>query len=199
METSYESDQLLLSVRDDWSGRGSHVTFMPKEIIPLEIGRTLGYGANGEVVESTCKGVKLALKKIYHRHGIQNGQMKEIDVLKNMKHRHVVRLVGTFTQKPYLSFLIWPVARCDLSMILEVLDMRSSINSEPGQAHRLSEKLAEHHFSSLKKLRDLVGQENERIWSIFGCLTAAIAYLHQNNIRHKDIKPPNILLSPGGL
>jgi serine/threonine protein kinase len=32
-----------------------------------------------------------------------------------------------------------------------------------------------------------------------GCLCSAIAYLHQNRIRHKDIKPSNILLSANGL
>jgi serine/threonine protein kinase len=198
METLYDTDQLLLSVRDNWSGRGSHATFMPKEIIPLEIGRTLGYGANGEVVEATCNGVKLALKKIYCRHRNQTVQMKEIEVLKNTKHHHVVKLVGTYTQTPYLGLLIWPVARCDLSMILEVLDMRNPNNPESVQVHGFLEKLAEHHLS-VNEYQDIVGQKEERIWSIFGCLTAAIVYLHQNNIRHKDIKPPNILLSRDGL
>jgi serine/threonine protein kinase len=32
-----------------------------------------------------------------------------------------------------------------------------------------------------------------RTW--FGCLTSALKYLHDNNVRHKDIKPPNILVS----
>jgi serine/threonine protein kinase len=37
----------------------------------------------------------------------------------------------------------------------------------------------------------------EKRWSIrpyFGCLASALAFLHDNNIRHKDIKPQNILI-----
>jgi serine/threonine protein kinase len=33
----------------------------------------------------------------------------------------------------------------------------------------------------------------------FGCLTAALAYLHNQNIRHKDIKPQNILICKGNV
>ena len=97
IEDAYEADELLLSVREDWSGRGSHAEFKRGETIPLEKGRVLGYGMNGEVVEATCKGVIFALKKIYNRNKVQIGQMKEIDVLKKLKHRHIVRLVGTYT------------------------------------------------------------------------------------------------------
>ncbi|KAH7080769.1 kinase-like domain-containing protein, partial [Paraphoma chrysanthemicola] len=37
----------------------------------------------------------------------------------------------------------------------------------------------------------------DRRWSLrpyFGCLASALAFLHENNIRHKDIKPQNILI-----
>ena len=198
IEDAYETDELLRSVREDWSGRGSHAEFKLGETIPLEKGRVLGYGMNGEVVEATCKGIKFALKKIYHRHKVQIGQIKEIDVLKKLKHRHIVRLVGTYTQQPYLGLLIWPVARCDLAVILEFMEMGGLYDQISAQEPRFLEKLTYHNLN-IEELRGIVGDQDERIWSTFGCLTRAIAYLHENKIRHKDIKPSNILLSRDGI
>ncbi len=34
----------------------------------------------------------------------------------------------------------------------------------------------------------------EKLQTFFGCLCAALVYLHENHIRHKDIKPGNILI-----
>jgi serine/threonine protein kinase len=198
IEDAYEADELLLSVREDWSGKGSHAEFKYGETIPLEKGRVLGHGMNGEVVEATCKGVKFALKKIYHRNKVQIGQMKEIDVLKKLKHRHIVKLVGTYTQPPYLGLLIWPVARCDLALVLELIEMGGLYDHASTQEPRVLEKPAGHCLS-VEELRDILGNQYERIWSSFGCLTRAITYLHENKIRHKDIKPSNILLSRNGI
>ncbi|KAM0558101.1 hypothetical protein ACHAPJ_005268 [Fusarium lateritium] len=38
---------------------------------------------------------------------------------------------------------------------------------------------------------------NNNIWSFFGCLATALAYVHGQNIRHKDIKPNNVLVKNG--
>ncbi|KAF2185816.1 kinase-like protein [Zopfia rhizophila CBS 207.26] len=198
MEDAYNANELLLSVQEDWSGRGSHAEFKRGETIPLEKGRVLGYGVNGEVVEATCRGVKVAWKKILHRPRIPIGQMKEIDVLKKLKHRHIVKLVGTYTQQPYLGLLLWPVARCDLALVLELMELDGLYNQSSAQEPGFLEKLTEHDLN-IEELRDIVGAQDKRIWSSFGCLTRAIAYLHENNIRHKDIKPSNILLSRDGI
>ncbi|KAH7413920.1 hypothetical protein DE146DRAFT_638885, partial [Phaeosphaeria sp. MPI-PUGE-AT-0046c] len=37
--------------------------------------------------------------------------------------------------------------------------------------------------------------ELSRLRSWVGCLCSALAYLHDNKCRHKDIKPHNILIS----
>lgn len=44
---------------------------------------------------------------------------------------------------------------------------------------------------NLKKYLDLPLTDNRRslLMTSFGCLVAAVSYLHENRIRHKDIKP----------
>lgn len=36
----------------------------------------------------------------------------------------------------------------------------------------------------------------EHLLHVFGCLASALAYLHHQNVSHKDIKPSNVLLTP---
>lgn len=182
-----QSDQSFSSLRNDWSGRGSHVELSPGEALPLEKERVLGYGVSGAVLEVTCKGIKLALKSVHHSRKISIDQMKEIGILRRLKHRHVVTLIGTYTQRPYLGLLLWPVAQFDLAMVLQFI-VRRNFGLEPQGAD-------EEDDTKLEAYEEVVGVQDRGIWSIYGCLTSAVLYLHENKIRHKDLKPSNILLS----
>jgi serine/threonine protein kinase len=42
--------------------------------------------------------------------------------------------------------------------------------------------------------RPIHRKEREMLYRGFGCLCGAIRYLHQNNIRHEDLKPQNVLI-----
>ncbi|KAF2827007.1 kinase-like protein [Ophiobolus disseminans] len=46
---------------------------------------------------------------------------------------------------------------------------------------------------------DLVSKAKDRLMESFGCIAEAVNYLHSQNIRHKDLKPSQVLLSPKGL
>jgi hypothetical protein len=181
----------VLSIQKDWSGRGSHVDFDPSETIPLDKGRVLGHGINGEVLEVTCKGVKVALKRVHQSRKIPVEQMREISILRKLRHRHVITLVGTYIQRRYLGLLLWPVAQCDLAVMLHFVEKE---NFGP----ELSETFDGYDID-VGEFAEVAGTQYRRIWSMFGCLTSAMLYLHENNVRHKDIKPSNILLSREGI
>ncbi|KAH7078440.1 kinase-like domain-containing protein, partial [Paraphoma chrysanthemicola] len=127
---------------EDWSqtGRGSHVDFAYKEVVPLEQGKSnitassfryqsrfLGQGAIGNVYETKVQGWKIAHKTIMVSRKISDKDKKEIEILKRLSSQnHMIQLV---------------------------------------------------------------------VYNMMGCLISAITYLHDQRIRHKDLKPSNILLS----
>src|SRR2546421_508771 len=78
---------LQKSVWEDWSGRGSHVDFRRDESIPLIPGRCLGWGMNGYVYETVCRGVSLAWKRRLCRSQIGPRERREIEILKKLPHK----------------------------------------------------------------------------------------------------------------
>jgi serine/threonine protein kinase len=129
----------------------------------------------------------MARKQIYCNRRMKIAEVKrELDILKKLSHKHVVTLLGSYTQNNILGLLLHPVAVCDLRVLLDELDE--------------NQKLAWAECSEdFKKLMDRLGFQDvfkmrEGLARVYGCLANAIQYLHNNDIRHKDIKPQNILL-----
>jgi serine/threonine protein kinase len=194
----------------DWSGRGTtHVDFGRDETLPLQQGKFLGYGIQGGVYETICNGVALAWKKKFCRAEIGPQERKEIEILKGLSHRHIIRLVGTYTQGPFLGLLLWPVATCDLATFLDDVDrLRLRMEIYPSCPAPLDPPQPM-DGTSIQRLNALGFDTSYRVGVLYdttkrlrqslGCLASAIAYLHQQRIKHKDLKPSNILLSSDGL
>ncbi|OCL00876.1 kinase-like protein [Cenococcum geophilum 1.58] len=184
------------SVFEDWSGRGSHVDFTADETVPLVQGRFLGHGVNGGVWETHCKGVALAWKRKYCRRKIGDAERKEITILKKLSHNHIVKLVGTYTYRQFLGLLLWPVAVCDMATFFEdfetVLGENCTIDDE--QSARLTAL-----GLPCESQDSLHSHGCEFLYPKIGCLASAIAYLHEQKVRHKDLKPSNVLLSRNNL
>ena len=181
---------------EHWSGRGQHAEFSRKEALPLEEGQPLGRGAFADVHEVKCKGITLARKQIYCTRRMKIEDVKrELDILKRVDHRHVVTLVGSYTQNRIFGLLLHPAAVCDLGVFLDELDDEGRKFRHGGQ------DIGEEFVQLLERLRipthDLT-QAYARLRRAYGCLTSAVQYLYDNNIRHKDIKPRNILLDYAG-
>jgi serine/threonine protein kinase len=173
-----------------WSGRGQHVEFGRKDEIPLKAGAWLGRGASADVDQVTCRGVTIARKQIYCSRRIKIEDVKrELDILKRLNHKHIVTLIGSYTQKNILGLMLFPAAVCDLGIFLDELDEhQKSGNGEIG------ENLAQ--LLECLRIYPRLGWALDRLRRIYGCLAKAVEYLHENGIRHKDIKPSNVLLNP---
>lgn len=87
---------------------------------------------------------------------------KELETLKLLSHKHLVRLMGSYTDPKYVGLIMHPVADMNLATY-----MNQDMNIRDRQ-------------NCLRRF--------------YGCLANAVLYLHESKIRHKDIKPSNVLV-----
>ena len=98
----------------------------------------------------------------------------EIEIMKRLRHIHIIHFRGSYEWRRLSNYSIFnllmsPVAETDLENHLMIVD--SMGNDDPER--RLTSRTM-------------------RQWP--ACLFRALAYVHFMNIRHKDIKPANILI-----
>jgi hypothetical protein len=154
--------------------KGQHCYFKQGEFVPFEAKSVLGQGGFGQVdrVISTISFREYARKRVL-RSSAFRGRRKEdvkqfiteIEILKRLKHNHVVEYVGSYTDPKFLAVVMSPIAQMDLHGYL----VRAN-------------------SSNYNELR-----------TFFGCLATALDFLHMQNVRHKDIKPQNILVDRGNV
>jgi serine/threonine protein kinase len=154
--------------------KGQHCHFRHDESLPFKEKGILGTGGFGQVdrILSLISFREYARKRV-PRSTIFGGRrmedvkqfITEIEVLKRLKHRHVVEFVGSYTDPKYIGLIMSPIAEMDLSTYLACANAASH-----------------------KELR-----------TFFGCLARALEFLHGERIRHKDIKPSNILVHNGNV
>ena len=97
---------------------------------------------------------------------------EEVNILRLLRDYHVVQIYGSFTHRDSFNILMTPVATCDLRTYLY----------EPNSY-------------KAKALDKMLPSRTVWLQTIMGCLAHGLRYLHQEpRVRHKDVKPANILL-----
>lgn len=139
--------------------------------VPYEVLRFLGHGSFGcvEEVRHTSEGTVFARKSAkivaYKEAYINDIVRREVAAVRRLRHNHVISIHSVYREPRSIAFIFSPVADGDLNWFLE---------------RCADERFPDKLLSSLK------------LW--FACLSDALAYIHSQKIRHKDIKPGNILV-----
>jgi len=148
---------------------GAHQNFGPNEALPFLAKEGLGIGAFGVVDRVVFGGGIEYVRKRMRRDnrpgrtkGCFDDFVKELQVLKRVRHHHAVEIIGSYTDPNFLALIMSPVADCNLAEFLQ--QSQTEISRRPA------------------------------LRSFFGCLLSGLAYIHSIQIRHRDIKPVNILV-----
>ncbi|KAH0541703.1 hypothetical protein FGG08_003866 [Glutinoglossum americanum] len=119
-------------------------------------------GSDRELAKKLIPRVKVVLEN--RAKDAANIFQRELATLRRLsvkEHRHLVRVVGSYTDQSDFVLLFSPVADMNLGTYLD-------------------DRTPQRDFKHLER------------W--FGCLATALQYLHNMKIRHKDIKPQNVLV-----
>ena len=149
--------------------------------------RILGHGGSASVEEV----LDLNTGSVFARKVIRNVYSRNIDEAKRKllnevrimqrlaSHHHIVSVHAAYVRKRELTMILDPVADGgDLAGYLQ--------NYRDQGFHHISEEMTKENLYQNLVLR-----------RAFGCLASALDFIHGQTIRHKDIKPQNILIHQG--
>lgn len=142
----------------------------------FKVVKTLGAGTYGEVsmVMEPTTGALYAQKliRVRDRHDprardfVEKQVKNEVEVMQKLRHHHIASVLFYVREPNAFSMIMLPVGDDDLRSFLEIKCVK-----------------ANYPKNEIKHLDP---------W--FGCLISALAYAHEQLIKHEDIKPSNILI-----
>jgi serine/threonine protein kinase len=157
---------------------GEHKDLSSGAMLPFQYVDKLGVGASAvvEVVEDRTNSRRFAHKffRPYlgrDRH-FKEAFKNEVDIIKRLhSHHHIIQIYWSYTRGREFGMLLTPVAS-DKDLGAYLLDIHDA-----GKGPSIKQQWV--------------------LYRAFGCLLSGLAYIHRHTIRHKDIKPQNILIHEG--
>jgi serine/threonine protein kinase len=176
-------------IEQNWSGEGQHVEFKKGEIEKinklLTVEKPLGSGGVGFVYKVKCRRISMARKTIYRRTPFtRENAISEFEHMARLKHSHIVRLIGTYVWMREFCILMYPVADGNLETFLRCLGKTSP------EKIVSNEHSPDDHSFDMTQVRAMAFS----CTGFFSCLSSAIRYIHRSLVKHKDIKPKNVLV-----
>ncbi|KAI9711896.1 MAG: hypothetical protein M1812_007050 [Candelaria pacifica] len=166
---TYLKSKSLLPTRQEeinWSGKGQHVEFSKLSEVPLVAQKPLGHSANCLVEQCRFQRYLIARKTIQcSRRMTKEQALIEVEHLQRLSHPHIVQLIGSYVLGKKFAILLFPAADFNLE---EFMEMCGGLEAE--------------------------SLERTSLLSFTSCLLSALAYVHDERIKHMDIKPKNILV-----
>jgi serine/threonine protein kinase len=160
-----------------------------KRSLPFACKEVLGRGWSAVVEKVEC----LSSKEIYankvitfprkgkDREQAEERYRNEVAIIRSLKsHRHIVELFATYTTVATPrsgGLLLRPAA--------DQGDLQYFLDQYSDAAENFATRTAD-----LKQMDEVLEQA-------FGCLSSGLSYMHKRGVRHKDIKPGNILIHKG--
>ncbi|KAH7081322.1 kinase-like domain-containing protein [Paraphoma chrysanthemicola] len=157
--------------------------------LPYDHVEVLGQGGTGfvEKVKDRMTGKTYARKTIpivkYRKKEDRETVFKtELKTIRGLEgHHHIIKIFATYVTSRKFGLILLPVAsHGDLS---NYLDNFWKIVDESALSHR---------DPRLNTMRLVLSRA-------FGCLAAGLAFMHVQKVRHKDVKPGNILIHDGSV
>ena len=146
--------------------------------MPYKLIRNLGHGhsANIEMVEDVNTGSVYA-RKLFRICGSRDKRKQifnnEVKVIRRLApHHHVIRVFATYVAKREVGLILLPVA-------------------DDGDLEDFLQDFKDRDVAQPKKTKILEAS--------FGCLASGLEFMHRQKVRHKDVKPRNILIHQGSV